>query len=256
MGSKIITKQVKIEPAALNIIGGMRWTEQGEQVVGVLTCGQIDRKMYEAVNKGLDLLGGKWNKKTGGHVFAIDPRQQVAEMLGTGTVTVEKDGFYRTPRAIVLQMLDMLRDPSDVILEPSAGDGGIADVLLEFGHRVDAIERNQQRREILEKKGHRVLECTDFMEFHRTREYKTIVMNPPFENMQDVDHITHAFNNCLADGGQLVSVVSESPFFRDTAKAEAFRQMIDAYGYSIELPEGAFKESGTMVKCRLVYLEK
>ncbi len=76
MGSKIITKQVKIEPAALNIISGMTWTEHAGQVVGVLTCGQLDRKMYESVGKGLDLLGGKWNKKAGGHVFAIDPRRQ------------------------------------------------------------------------------------------------------------------------------------------------------------------------------------
>lgn len=255
MGSKIITKTVKIDPDALSIIGRMEWTAQGSQVVGVLTCGQLDRKMYEAVNKGLDLLGGKWNKKAGGHVFSIDPRQQVAEMLGTGAVTVEKDGFFRTPRAIVLQMLDMLRDPTDVILEPSAGDGGIADVLLEFGHRIDAIEQNQRRREILEKKGHRVLDCSDFLGFHRTNEYKTIIMNPPFEQLQDVDHVRHAYGLLVGDG-ELVSVMAESAFFRDDAKCVKFRELVDDCGYSIELPEGAFKESGTMVKTRLVYLRK
>jgi predicted RNA methylase len=254
MGSRIPVKTVKIDPAALNIISGMEWAESGGQVVGKLTCGQLDRKMYEAVNKGLDLLGGKWNKKTGGHVFAIDPRQQVAEMLGTGTVTVEKDGFFRTPRAIVLQMLDMLRNPSGVVLEPSAGDGAICDVLKAEGYTIHAVERNELRRNILHDKGYKVDPCTDFLDM--CGNFQTIVMNPPFENMQDVDHIVHAFNNCLVDGGQLVSVVSESPFFRETAKAEAFRQMIDACGYSVELPEGAFRESGTMVKCRLVYLRK
>jgi hypothetical protein len=28
-----------------------------------LTCGQLDRKTYEAVNKVLVDLGGKWNRK-------------------------------------------------------------------------------------------------------------------------------------------------------------------------------------------------
>lgn len=253
---KTITKTVRIEPAALTIISGMEWIEQGGQVVGKLTCGQLDRKMYEAVNKGLDLLGGKWNKKVGGHVFGIDPRQQVAEMLGTGAVTVERDGFFRTPRPVVLQMLGMLNYARRPFLEPSAGDGAILEVLKEKGFAADAIERNPQRREALVQKGYTVLECTDFMEFRRTHEYKTIVMNPPFEQLQDVDHVTHAFNNCLATGGELVSVMAESAFFRADAKCRRFRQLVDDCGYSVDLPEGAFKESGTMVKTRLVYLSK
>lgn len=252
---KVITKSVKIDHAALQIISGMEWVADGNKVIGKLTCGQLDRKMYKAVNKGLDLLGGKWNRKFGGHVFGIDPRQQVAEMLGTGVVTVEKDGFFPTPYRVTLMMLGLLnRRDGGVVLEPSAGDGAICDVLKMEGYTVHAVERNESRRNILRDKGYKVDPCTDFLDM--CGNFQTIVMNPPFENMQDVDHITHAFNNCLADGGQLVSVVSEGPFFRETAKAEAFRQMIDTHGYSIELPDGAFKESGTMVKARLVYLRK
>lgn len=35
---------------------------------------QLDRKLYEAVNKALEAAGGRWNKKAKAHVFKGDPR--------------------------------------------------------------------------------------------------------------------------------------------------------------------------------------
>jgi hypothetical protein len=81
-------------------------------------------------------------------------------------------------------------------------------------------------------------------------------MNPPFEQMQDVDHITHAFHNCLQPGGELVSVISAGPFFKQDSKSLNFLELVELYGYSEALPTGAFKDSGTMVNTRLVYLRK
>jgi 16S rRNA G1207 methylase RsmC len=95
---------------------------------------------------------------------------------------------------------------------------------------------------------------TDFLEYRQP--HATVIMNPPFEAGQDIDHIVHAFNYCLEPGGELVSVCSSGPFFRSDRKSEAFRDLIKAYGYSQELPEGSFMESGTMVNTRLVYLRK
>jgi hypothetical protein len=251
---KTLTKTVKIDPSALLIIDGMEWVENGTQVVGKLTCGQLDRKMYEQVNKGLDLLGGKWNKKQSGHVFSLDPRLQIDSMLSTGFVTVEKDGFFCTPKTVTLQMLSMFRKRISLILEPSAGDGGIVDVLPK-ALEVHCIEKNTQRQNILKQKGYTVLECSDFLEFTIRNIYSAIIMNPPFENLQDVDHVTHAYS-LLADGGEVVSVMAESVFFRENAKCKVFRDLVTSRGYSVKLPEGSFRESGTMVGCRLVYLEK
>ena len=39
----------------------------------VLITAQLDRKLYLAVNKVLDRIGGKWNKKAKSHVFDADP---------------------------------------------------------------------------------------------------------------------------------------------------------------------------------------
>jgi hypothetical protein len=93
-----LTKNIKIDTSALNIIAGMQWETTPKGVVGRIVGGQLERKLYEAVNKGLDALGGKWNRGMGGHVFGTDPRPQVEALLGTGVVVVEHDGFFRTDR--------------------------------------------------------------------------------------------------------------------------------------------------------------
>lgn len=250
-----LTKKVAIKDEALAVIGRMTWEENG-QVVGRLPAGQLERKLYEEVNKGLEALGGKWNRGKGGHVFQIDPRQQINDLLGNGYVTVEKDGFFETPRTVTLKMIEMLRYPvREPILEPSAGLGAIADALLEAGYpNIVVIEKNEARRQKLMDKYYTVWAGIDFLSHYNT--FPTIIMNPPFEAGQDIDHITHAFKHCLEPGGELVSVCSSGPFFRSDRKSEAFRDLVKAYGYSQELPEGSFKGSGTMVNTRLVYLRK
>jgi hypothetical protein len=82
------------------------------------------------------------------------------------------------------------------------------------------------------------------------------VMNPPFENKQEIDHIRHAFK-FLKSGGRLVSVMSPSPTFSSDRKSVAFREWVEGLGGEIvELPEGSFKESGTGVSSKLVVLDK
>src|SRR3972149_847602 len=36
---------------------------------------QLDRKLYVAVNKGLEAAGGKWDRKAKAHTFGDDPRK-------------------------------------------------------------------------------------------------------------------------------------------------------------------------------------
>lgn len=96
----------------------------------------------------------------------------------------------------------------------------------------------------------------DFLEY-TGGPYDRIVMNPPFENAQEIDHVLHAFK-LLAPGGRIVSVMSEGPFFRSDKKSEAFRDFVDNYGYSEQLPQGSFLKSrnSTGVNTRIVVIEK
>lgn len=130
-------------------------------------------------------------------------------------------------------------------------------MLCELGYAPNdilAIEKNGRRRQLLYDKGY-VSEEADFLAWS-VEQFPTILMNPPFEQGQDIAHVTHAFTHCLQPGGQLVAVVSEGPFFRQEQKAVAFRELVDTYGYSVQLPANSFKTSGTAVNTRLIYLRK
>lgn len=174
-------------------------------------------------------------------------------------------GFFPTPKPIVERMLQLAQvQPGLKVLEPSAGKGDIAEAVVKAGAEARCFEINSTLREILATKRDMgvpiYLEGDDFTEaspeIHGT--FDRIVMNPPFERGQDVEHIQRAYE-FLEEGGILVSVVSEGPFFRGDKKSEAFREWLEEECAYIEpLPDGAFKDSfnPTGVKTRLVMIEK
>lgn len=95
---------------------------------------QLDRADYAKVNKILEALGGKWNKKAGAHVFAgCDPEELIASYLETGKLDKpEKFGFFPTPAPLARELVKLagLR-PGHTVLEPQAGVGGIASICAE-----------------------------------------------------------------------------------------------------------------------------
>jgi hypothetical protein len=270
----MLTKTLKFNDDVLEILRGMEWNADG--TIGKLTCGNLSarpggRKLYELVDKALNAMGGKWNRKAGGHIFPNDPRAQVEGLLTNGALTVERDGFFETPEAVVWRMLDYVPLPgySVIVLEPSAGMGAILKVLqvTEYSHfhSFKACEKNDKRRDHLKREFPDIeIVGSDFLSYELPRHsdgevmyrFDRIYMNPPFEEMQDVDHVRHAYS-LLKDDGKMVSVMAESAFFRSDRKAVEFREWLDSvWGDSCELPEGAFKDSGTGVKVRLVVIEK
>ena len=165
-------------------------------------------------------------------------------------------GFFPTPKDVAKTMVQLANlTNGDKVLEPSAGSGNIADVIREFGIEPDVIEWNRTLTELLKLKGYHVI-GDDFLEYINTNSYDKIIMNPPFEKLQDIDHVKHAYN-CLKESGRLVSIMGESPFFRTDKKAVEFRRWLyNVGGDIIDLPSGAFKESLTGVKARIVVIGK
>lgn len=255
----MLTKTLKFDDDVLEVLSAMDWQDEGR--LGVITGGQLERGLYMRVNKALESMGGKWNRKSGGHTFPTDPRPQVEGLVETGALTVERDGFFETPRAVVERMLE-LAPPNigiwDLILEPEAGMGAIVKVILERVVRplnIWCVEKNRDRASALKDLVGDVF-CCDFLIWNTEKRFQRIYMNPPFEELQDVDHVRHAYD-LLTDDGALVAVMSESPFFRSDRKAEEFRLWLESVGgYSEKLPEGSFKESGTGVNARLVVIKK
>lgn len=233
---------------------------------GFLPQTQLDRKIYLEVNKHLEHLGGKWNRKTKGHVFDEDPTDSFENMLITGETTDFKKEFqfFETPPELADKMIDMAElKGGDLVLEPSAGQGAILDCLRAYRRKtgidfhITGIELSKSNCKVLSRKGYFPIQKDFLTSGDRiVDEADKIIMNPPFTKQQDIDHILHAYS-LLNPGGILVSVISESPFFRENKKSVAFRQFLGGTGAEIiKNPEGAFKTSGTMVSTRIIKIKK
>ena len=233
----------------------------------VYITAQLDRKLYLAVNKVLDRIGGKWDKRTKAHVFDVDPTERLEVVINSGVLDPKvKTGYFPTPAVIVDRMIE-LADISiqDWILEPSAGQGHIVDKICEFTgsakNTMFVCEVLPENIQILKEKGYCVRgEFIDFAQKYGDVmgwTFNRIIMNPPFEAQSDISHVTAAYG-LLAPGGILVTIMSAGVLFRENKKTQEFRDNImEPHGtYLDKLPAGAFKESGTMVNTILLRLEK
>ncbi len=227
---------------------------------------QLDRKTYESVNKCLESIGAKWNRKAKGHVVDGDASELMDNLVLTGETTDLKKEyqFFPTPMEIGRLMCEMAGiHKYSRVLEPSAGNGNLVKAIIAAGAQsVYAVELNPAMMMPLEKLNCEgttvVVHSGDFLTAGLSEKInvKHVVMNPPFSKQQDIDHIMEAWK-VLQPGGILVSVVSESPFFRTNRKSVEFRDFLDENNAEVvSLPEGAFKESGTMVRTRIIKLKK
>lgn len=185
---------------------------------------------------------------------AQDLKNAEREFVGT-----KIPGFFPTPKPIVEKMVNAAYiQPGDKVLEPSAGKGDIADVVKEKApeSEVSVVEIVPSLQELLRKKGYNPTSA-DFLKF-KEGNFNRIVMNPPFEKGQDIDHVRHAYD-LLSPGGRVVAIMSEGPFFRSDKKATEFRNWLDEKeGTSEKLDAGSFKDSfrSTGVSSRMVVIDK
>lgn len=168
--------------------------------------------------------------------------------------------FFPTPAHVAQRMARLARiSKGDRVLEPSAGNGNLADAAAAEGGTVDVIEISSQLRDILTAKGYNVVDH-DFMGFTPEAPYDAILMNPPFSKRQDAEHIMHAFG-MLKGGGTLVAVAGEGVFFGQDKKAEQFRAWLDSHNAEVEkLDGGTFNDTTLLAQtganARLITIRK
>jgi hypothetical protein len=200
----------------------------------------------------------------------------VRELIPMMVAKVEEDPIKKAERAIIGQKvgLDFFPTPAHLaqrmatlagikkgmrVLEPSAGNGNLADAAKAAGGEVDVIELSDQLREILTAKGYNVV-GNDFDTFTPEQPYPAIIMNPPFSNRRDAAHIMRAFG-MLAPGGTLVAIAGEGVFFGRDAAATSFRAWLESHDATVEpLEGGTFKDKNLLAQTdaggRLIVLEK
>lgn len=126
----------KLSSESLRVLANT--TVQGNLVT--LPPGKLDRKLYVEVNQALESLGGSWNRKLQGHVFAHDPADALDQVvLNGGFVDHKKElGFFPTPADLSAEIVLLAKvRPGDHVLEPSAGSGSLAVAARKAGATVD-----------------------------------------------------------------------------------------------------------------------
>jgi len=168
--------------------------------------------------------------------------------------------FFPTPKSGAEKMVDMADVKAGMsFLEPSAGNGNIADAIRDkTGIMADVCEISGELAEILKEKGYNLV-ASDFLDYNE-KKYDRIIMNPPFSNRMDAEHLKHAYE-LLKPNGKVVSIVGEGIFSGSDRKAVEFREWIDSLGAYVEkLPEGTFTDKSlyatTGANARLVVIDK
>ena len=168
---------------------------------------EMDKFIVRQAGAVLESIGGV-RQKAGYYLFDYYPGRIVNEIIASGCVPDHKSHqFYPTPSElaeIAVGHAD-LRDGM-TSLEPSAGQGGIADH-MHVGETV-CVEVSDLHCKILNEKGHRWI-AGDFLSIDMQDRFDRIVMNPPFSSGRWQSHVEHAAG-MLADCGVLVAIVPSS----------------------------------------------
>lgn len=145
------------------------------------------------------------------------------------------------------------------VLEPSAGNGALADPAREAGALVQCVEIDTGRAAVLRSKGYQVREA-DFLALQPHDLpgglFDGVIMNPPFDRGRDCDHVRHALQ-FVKPGGFVLAIMSARAELAEDKRAASFRALIEKECRAPgrwwsdrlfqDLPEGSFAHAGTMV---------
>lgn len=179
--------------------------------------GEKDKAAVAEAEKVLIAIGAV---KDGRHwQFDYDPAEVLDQVVCSGCIPDHKSHqFYPTPEAVAMAAIELAQiGPDHSCLEPSAGQGGLAD-LMPAAHTI-CVEISELHCQILKAKGYATVQA-DFLKFTSDKPFDRIVMNPPFSEGRWQAHIQHAAS-MLADDGRLVAILPAS------AKGKALLEEFD-----------------------------
>lgn len=149
--------------------------------------------------------------------------------------------YYPTPALVADEAIAMLgATPEDEVLEPSAGQGALAE-RLPNREKVTCVELSELHAAVLSGKGFGyVLAGVDFLEWAKTtaQRFDKVIQNPPFSEGRHLLHL-RAAAGLLKPGGRLVSVLPASAKGKDVLPgfalqwSEVFVDEFDGTGVSV-----------------------
>lgn len=164
--------------------------------------------VYDEACRVLESIGG--TRKDGRYEFDYSYREVLSEILTSGCIPDQKaHQFYPTPEKLARIVVDQAEiGETDRVLEPSAGQGGIADHLPK--DRTVCVEVSALHCAVLKAKGLQAIEA-DFVEWAAGagQDFDVVAMNPPFADGRAQLHIECA-GALVRPGGRLVAILPAS----------------------------------------------
>jgi len=215
---------------------------------------------YAKIKAALTKAGGKYSSK-GYFQFeaGLDPIEIISDLIGGKKINHQQSTqFFATPEQVGLDLMATLGGiEGKEVLEPSAGDGALADLAKGAGATVTVVENWTPNVIKLQDKGYDVIDKS-FLEVtpDDIGDFDVILANPPFSKNQDIDHVMHMMS-FLKPGGTLAAIMSTSAFKGSQAKQREFQAFIAENNASAtKIEANAFKESGTSVETMQLIFKK
>ncbi|UPT99358.1 DUF3560 domain-containing protein [Bradyrhizobium barranii subsp. apii] len=174
-----------------------------------------------------------------------------AMLKGGGVQVVVAPQLFPTSPTLADEVVELADiQPGQDVLEPSAGTGALLRAMPNVRPHgtVTAVEINPRLADALREIADRTF-CANFLECGADLlgTFDIILMNPPFENGDDIKHILHA-RTLLRPGGRIVAICANGPRQRDKLMPIASEWR--------DLPAGSFKHAGTSVNTALLVIER
>ncbi|ABM96997.1 SAM-dependent methyltransferase [Methylibium petroleiphilum] len=206
---------------------------------------------YARIKARIEKAGGSYN--AGGYFefpAGLNAGEVLEQLKGGKVVNPRKDQqFFATPPELALSVIAAAGPLAGKrVLEPSAGDGALADLARAAGAEVVVIENWTVNVLKLEAKGYEVMD-RDFLTVtpQEIGLFDAVVANPPFTRGLDMTHVEHMWK-FLKPGGTLTVLTSTAWDDGTQRKQQAFRKFLADNNAAIRrIDPGAFKASGTGV---------
>lgn len=210
---------------------------------------------YRELKKALTNAGGRYSKSGFDFASDEDAAEILERLMGGESINLRQSlQYFPTTDMAGDRLLDGLDLEGKTVLEPSAGEGYLVRRAAKAGAtKVLAVEIYPKFHGALEASGAEVV-GTDLLAMEKgdIGDVDVVLMNPPFSGGQDIRHVEHVLK-VVPGHTEIRAIMSSAVVERTGGIYDRFREFLDSVGGVHEqLPAGAFKESGTMVRTCIV----
>src|SRR6185312_1862160 len=208
-------------PLPFAVLSVLRDTRQTGNELSLPYLSDVNKNIMAEAIRTLEYIGGVHEKNV--VRFDYDPRYVLRDIVTSGCVPDQKaHQYYPTPENVALAAVALADiGPDDLCLEPSAGQGGLADYMPKA--HTACIEISALHCEILKAKGHNVTQA-DFLAWAtipKKPQFDRVILNPPYSEGRWLAHL-QAAASVLAPGGRVVCILPASQRGKDLIPGLAY----------------------------------